>query len=518
MQTRGFLGVEAKSIRREHDGPPSLTTALEATNADRAGDQRTWSLLDRARVAELLPARPSIAWTYGEDELRELIVRLMGHRGARFLRKLRLPEEKPHELSGKPPRPLTGLGTPDSEYYLGLQGFYSASFTRPSSWVLQANSELTKFAARHGGEQLVDARNAVLRRLIHAATTGPAAVRWGVEARLLIKGSMGTCLLFRNSPVSSLIESYFGDSDMDIDLLVCPSLPSSRWDIVFDELSRLAAVAVAELQTVLQRTGMDVRLAAKAAASASISNATPSSRWSFIMQPAFRAANECAPTGPPPTKGLSCVQIYAEVASFPGATGRPRRLRRGVAYASANDLHFFNGRDEVHFALFRCMLAFSVTRKGERCRAHAELLDISIPHRERSMLAVRWDEPTVSAPIPGALVLAPCQQLFTLRETIANAGQVHKHAKRCRRTLCLILALSICRGRLQEGTTDRLRALAMGATPKALQHIPADAARQACEDDTRGVAGWNLLACLHAHALASGNLGWRIQPRGPKLS
>ncbi len=206
------------------------------------------------------------------------------------------------------------------------------------------------------------------------------------------------------------------------------------------------------------------------------------------------------------------MQLYAEVASFPGCHGRPRRLRKSVAYASANDLHFINGQEEVHFTLFRCMLAFSAKRGGaEHNRVHAEILDISIPHRDlASLLERRWQEATVCSPLPGLCVLAPLQQLHTLRETMENAAQVHKHQKRCRRTLCLLLALSLCRGRLEEGNVDRVRALAVGATPLDLERIPADSARQAVNEGVCGVRQWRMLGLIHEHALAQGHVAWRV--------
>lgn len=504
------VNLRSRSLHRRWPIAPVSTSTFEVRMGDERGARRTSAVLRKARTEELIPAPPCAAWVYGVEELHQLVIKLLQKKGGRFLRCLRLPETT--SLSSVSSQAmLAGLGIPDSEYYLGLQGYYSACFTCPSSWVLTTNTALTKASAVAGGDELNTLRQAVLRRLLDAAANGPVAINWDLEARAVIKGSKGTCLLFENSSAAELVEAYFGDSDMDVDLLICPTLSPHRWEAIFAELSRLSAVAVAELQCLLQRTKLDFKIACKAASAVSGSTISPTARWSFVMQPAF-----CAPSGiyaaeRPPTKGLSCVQVFAEVASFPGPGSRPRRLRRGVAYVSANTLHFFNGPEEVYFALFRCMLAFSSYRSGKKSRLHAEILDISIPRREVSVLTQQWNEPVVkNSAIPGTMLLAPVQQILTLQKTIVNAtGQTHKLATRCRRMLCLLVALSLCRGRLQEGTDDRLSILSVGASPEVLEHVPADAARQALKTGLTGIDSWRRLALDHAQALAAGQLGWR---------
>ena len=504
------MNLRSRPVLHSWPMAPVSTSTFEVRMGDQRSARRINGVLHKAREEEMVPAPPCAAWVYGADELHELVMKLLCRKGGRFLRCLRVPETK--SLTSISSRTmLAGLGIPDTEYYLGLQGYYSACFTCPSAWVLTTNTALTKASAVAGGDELNTLRKAVLRRLLDAATNGPVAICWGREARAVIKGSKGTCLLFEGSSAAQLVDAYFGDSDMDLDLLICPTLSPHRWDAIFAELSRLSAVAVAELQCLLQRTKLDHKIAGRAAATVSSSTIMPTARWSFIMQPAFCSPSGIYAAGRPPTKGLSCVQVFAEVASFPGTRSRPRRLCRSVAYASANTLHFFNGPQEVYFALFRCMLAFSSHIRGKKSRLHAEILDISIPRREVLVLAQQWKEPLVrNSAIPGTFLLAPIQQVLTLTTTIANAtGQTHKLATRCRRVLCLLVALSLCRGRLQEGTPDRLSVLSVGATPEVLEHVPADAARQALKTGLTGIEAWRRLALDHSQALAAGQLGWR---------
>jgi hypothetical protein len=163
MITRSQASANGRAITlTKRTIAPVLHTGPEAITADRASERRTRNLIERARKEDLVLARPSVAWVYGEDELRRLILRTMDRSGSRFLRCLRLPEND----DNKSPKPLTGLGTPDSEYYLGIQGFYSSSFTRPSAWVLKTNSALTGAVALAGGNELHTARNDVIRRLL----------------------------------------------------------------------------------------------------------------------------------------------------------------------------------------------------------------------------------------------------------------------------------------------------------------------------------------------------------------
>ena len=456
-----------------HDPPTAAFTSLLALAhpAHREGKQL---------------APPTSTWIYGTAALHRRIVLVLL---ARFFRRFG-----------------------DRLGITGLHSYYTTAFDPPADWILAHNDYLTRAVSQTGGTRLREMVFEQVRRMQDDVTR--CGVTWGTEARLVIKGSCGTVALFapttpvlcgfsrpRFQAIAGVVRGAFAHSDIDLDLLPCPFMSPERFDHVRLVLCRCAAACVARLKRRLDGS----RLGASVCEQLRSAHHQPARRRSFVIQPAFRSTLD--DSLPPPSAGLSCISILAEVGSFPGPStdDRPIRVPSGSAYASSNELHFMNGAHEVRFSLFRCMLAFLSSSK----RVHAEVLDISVPHLTRSQLARRWAQPTVHAPDADfgrvAQVLAPAQQLHTLIETFQNAGQKHKLQKRARRILLLMVVLVALRGTVRTGSKLRIRALCLGATVEDLQCLPARVVQEVLDT---GVVEWEALTSVAGKHLRRGHVFW----------
>jgi hypothetical protein len=447
-----------------------------------------FQLIQRARKHGTALAAPTPSWVYGTAALHQRVALLLR---TRFLR-----------------RAGDRLGI------TGLHSHYTAEFKPPSKWLLSCNDSLTRQAAQIGGARLRGMVREQLCRLQEDATR--CGVLWGVEARLVVKGSCGTVAMFApNEPslggfsraayetIASVTRDAFAHGDVDIDLLTNPFLSPTRFHHVRRDLCRCAAACVARLKVRLDMS----TLAASIGERLRSKGYGPARRRSFVVQPAFHTLGENLS---PPLGGLSCVSIMAEVGSYPGAADGDRDIRvpMGRAYVSSNELHFLNGANEVHFSLYRCMMGFLARGK----RVHAEVLDISVPHLARSQLVAQWLQPTVQVPDPSfgteAQVLAPSQQLLTIIETYRNASQPHKLHKRARRIMVVMVLLLVLRGRVRLGSKLRLRALCAGATVQDLMCLPARTISAALQG---GVVreGWGELSIEADRRLKKGEVFWQ---------
>ena len=448
-------------------------------------------LVQRARKHGTLLAAPSPTWVYGAAALHQRVALLLH---TRFLRRDK-----------------------DRFGITGLHSFYTAEFKQPSSWIVSCNDSLTRRVAQIGGARL---RKIVLEQLCRLQDdVTRCGIHWGEEARLVIKGSCGTVALFAPSEpslggfshaayetIASVIRNAFAYGDVDIDLLPNPFLPPSRFDQVRHLLCRCAAACVARLKLRLDISTLTTSIGD----SLRSARYQPARRRSFVIQPAFQTIDENLP---PPVRGLPCVSIVAEVGSFPGATSGDRNIRVpiGRAYVSSNELHFVNGEHEVRFSLYRCMLAFKAVGK----RAHAEVLDISVPYQTRSQLVTQWLQPTIQVPDSSfgtaAHVLAPRQQLLTIIDTYRNASQPQKLHKRARRIMVVVVILLALRGKVRFGTKLRLRALRAGATVRDLMCLPARIVRAALRNGVT-CGGWGELSLEATRRLQRGEVFW--EPTG----
>lgn len=393
-----------------------------------------------------------------------------------------------------------------------LHSFYTSNFRPPKTEVLEANGTATRLVAQQGGSRLRTIMCEEVRWL-QRVLRDQDGVRLGEEAKVVLKGSWGACALFApdrpdlgNFPrplferICNLARDAFAFSDMDIDLLTNPNLPPERFRQVRSTLVRRGIECLSRLKRRLETSGMASGLARSA--SRAEPTLVPCRRSSFVIQPAFESAS---PRGVP-SRGLRCVSALIPVGAFPGGK-RPIRVPRGYCYVSSNELHFLNGSHEVRFTLLRCMLAFRLG--GDM--AHAELMDISVPHSERSRLRHAWNNAHVKVPdthIYGdeMMVLAPFQQLKTLLTTMLNALQDHKLRKRSKRALVLLILLLILRGATQPFTELRARALCQGATGEMLKSIPLRKARETAQEEA---PDWKKVASECREHMTNGHVYWQ---------
>lgn len=397
-----------------------------------------------------------------------------------------------------------------------VKGYYTSEFRPPARWLLDINDRLTREISQRGDRPLNRLLMESLCALQQSVTR--SGVQWGNEARLVVKGSRGATTLFAPKfpdlgsfsradfeAITGLARRNFAHSDIDVDLLACPTLDNGRFLQVRRVLVRCATECLARLRARLEVSDLMTRLVCDVARR---TNTTPSTRRSFVVQNAFAPEAETE-LGPPPHSGMRCVSILAEVGSMPTSTGRQIRVPVGKAYVSTNELHFMNGKDEVRFTLCRCMLAFMYRGR----RAHAEILDITVPYLTRSQLITRWNQPTVRIPLDEgfgehARVLAPLQQLQTLQTTYNNAGVDHKMKKRARRILVMLLLLTILRCRVKPNSELRHDALCLGATVDDLAILPARIVALGIRNGTVGLAWARLAARVHLK-VQDGNVFWQ---------
>jgi hypothetical protein len=452
-------------------------------------------IIGRARRNNVKLALPVTTWPYDVKTLHTRIARLFLYRRDRRRQILD--------------------GYEDCVGLKDVRGLYSSEFRPPVRWMLEMNDRLTREVAQRGANRL---RKMVLSCVRSMQTDIEAAgVDWGSEVRLIVKGSFGSLAMaapkfpqlgsFSRSDfevLSGLVRRTFGFSDMDLDLLVCPFLPSSRFMEVRQILVRCATACVARLKVRLDISGFGSTLAKEVSTH---TNSTPSKRKSFVVQNAF-ACKTGEEMGPPPSRGLKCVSVLAEVGTFVGWK-KNIRVPNGVAYVSTNELHFMNGVNEVHFTLCRCMLAFS---KNDR-KVHAEILDITIPYLTRSQLRKRWTQATIKIPSqeefgPHALVLAPLEQLNTLCSTYTNSSQGHKLQKRAKRILVMLFLLVSLRGRVRTGSRLRQEALCLGANVDDLALLPVRIVKQGVSNRIVG-NDWAKLAARVQNQVHNGHLFWQ---------
>ena len=388
---------------------------------------------------------PDIVWVYGNDEWKERVALLLSSRAS-------------HAKTKR---------CNDNVFMQRGHSVYNCVHVPPDPDIAAINGILTQLAA----EPIRRAILQMVRELqLHVQSLG---VTWTKEAKLVIKGSYGTKILFAppGSPttgsfplrctniIKAAVEKNFGSGDVDLDLLVNPDLPRARFLEVRRVLKRCAAVCVANLKRHLDNTGLALEVARRTLASEALraAHVTPEVRNSFIVNWVFGGEHEHA-QHPPPMAGIAAIRVIMEVCSFPGLRARPIRLKRSPVYVSCNEQHFMNGSREVRFTLFRCMLAFRANAK----LAHAEVLDVSVPHLERSELRTLWEQPMVSVPVnknearfypgPHVHVLAPETQLAVILRTIGENVQPDKQQKRRHRAALISAILDILTtGREEKG-------------------------------------------------------------------
>jgi hypothetical protein len=355
-----------------------------------------------------------------------------------------------------------GLAISHQELY-HTQGYYGRDFSPQLDWVLRTNDTATHTFFRAMESSLdtkatfVPSLHNLLLRTCEDVQDRLAERGVADRARLRIKGSRSVFAVVHAAAqrakgvdpvtvkrIEDQIERLFGYGDMDVNILVDPSLSEAEFErvhrVCVEEVAASLVRFKAEMDHLLNAkedgegkgTVRERVLGALQAMKAPGEIERLENRKSFVIHRLFKEQKPGKCSG---LAGWHNLVMFTEVPRWRTGPNRREVLPETPVYLSYNELKFLNGTYEASFTLLRAMLSLvGKVRGGKNARKlHVELLDFSVPKRDDETLSRAYNAKYTGISGTKLRTLAIFEQLHDMLNAMRNASQRHKTEKRIRR-------------------------------------------------------------------------------------
>ena len=361
--------------------------------------------------------------------------------------------------------PMIGLSVHDHEVF-HTRGYYSASFCHPRSWVLSANSEITRSVVSRKSLGILD----LMIKCAERINQGLQDAGVSEHTKLRVKGSRALHMLLKRAfdNVSSLWDqkviedtrdimiSLFEGGDLDIDIMINPDLPDSRFNRINDICIGVTSESLAWLKSKIDK----IMTPSVVSDLQKLLKTNVPSFQSIVDRPSFiisRVFEEEYPGQQDPGKpGWGNITAFTEnpvwkVGSLPH---KKITLKVSPVYLSYNVLLYQNDTGYSNFTLLRCMLSCQASlRPGQKYkrRLRGEFVDVSIPLKKDMKLVKNWNAEYTNIPGTNLKTFSMNRHLDEMVETLKDRSQSFKSKKRSQR----LTALAHLIGLLGKTTKER---------------------------------------------------------------